>query len=199
MEDVTGLDVDPPHVGVGAPAGPVRHGALHRQVDVEDDRQVHEDHVVLGEVEVVDHRRAGHGDGLAADQGPAGVGDVVRQVRGAERVPEEVQLAGPRVELGVGGHRGGEPPVEVVAADGVELGGDLVREPGLDEGQDPARVAHDVGVRHPHGQVDVALVVDEGPLPRQALGAHVPVAVPAGRPGVEGDAVQHAVTQEPVW
>jgi hypothetical protein len=80
MEDVAGVDVEPPHVGGTVLAGHdpdpravrlgplVGHAAAPGQGGVEDDGQVHPHDVVLGDGEVVHHRRARHVDRPAVEQ-----------------------------------------------------------------------------------------------------------------------------------
>ena len=117
-----------------------RHLTLHGQLEVEDRRQVHEDHVVLGHVEVVHHRRPADGDGLDLHQLAGGRDPQVGEVRLQEVVAERQQLAGDRAELRVGGERALQLPAEVERADRLELVVEAVREVALLQRQRPAGV-----------------------------------------------------------
>ncbi len=70
---------------------------------------------------------AGHGDLRRVHERTGRVEHVIRQERRHRRVAEEVQLAGLRAQLRMGGERGGQLAAEVVAADRVELRAQLVR------------------------------------------------------------------------
>jgi hypothetical protein len=204
VEDVAGVDLEPAHL-----AGPVeRHdtqpgavlvapGVGHPRTQLERHGQVEEHRVVLGDREVVHHRRPGHVDRRARHELPVGREPVVGDIRRREAVAEEVQLARGRVGLRVRGHRGGELSVEVDGTHGLELPRDLVREPALDEGQQPARVLDDVRVGDDGRAVDGAVLGDEG-LAGQCARAHPAVAVPLGAPLAQPHAVQHPVAGEPV-
>ena len=79
VEDVARLDLEPAHFGAPGAArqdadprrvviAPVeRHAALERQREIEDHRQIHEQHVPRRDGEVVDHRRAADRDLFALD------------------------------------------------------------------------------------------------------------------------------------
>jgi len=205
MEDVARRDVEPADVLVApaarhdaqtsavvvAPA--VRHGAGHRELHVEDDRQIHEDDVALGDAEVVDHRRARHVDDLALHQPSRGVGAVVGEKRGREPVGEEVELAGERALLRMRGHARREPAVVIEAAHRLELARDLRRERRLDEREHAAGVLDDVRVRDAGREIaDGRRVLHERPCP------HVAIAVPLRAAVAERDSVQHPVAEEPV-
>jgi hypothetical protein len=206
VRQVARLDVEPAHVGAfavpvdHAEAGavvvvpPPRRGAGLQQRHVEHDGGVVEDGVVRGDGEVVHHRRSGHLDDAGVRDATVGVGSVVRQVRRAERVPEEEQLAGRRARLRMGRHRTAQVALEVVGTDGVELGGELVREAALLEREETTGVLDDVGV----GGGDVRV----GGAGCRRLAEHrradVAVAVPAGGAVLEGDAVHHPVAGEQV-
>ncbi len=136
---------------------------------------------------------------LGRHQLPAGIDHVVAEEGGAEEVdPEEDQLAGHRVELGVGTHRRCQRPVEVVHLRTVEVGGEPVGESGLHQGESAPGVADHVGV-------GLAVHGFEGATGRggarfggEGTGAHPPVAVPGCLPARERDGVDHAVAGEPV-
>ncbi len=209
MEDVAGVDVEPPHVGGTVLAGhdpdpravrvhpPVRHAAAPGQGVVEDDGQVHPHDVVLGDGEVVHHRRPGHVDRPAVEQLALRGDPVVGEIGRREPGPEQVQFTGDRVLLRVRGHRGGQLPAEVVRPDGLQLRGDPVRQADLAQGEDGVGVPDHVGVRGRRGQVDGAVLTDEG-VTLQLPCLHPPVAVPLGPPAAQPDAVQHAGPGEPV-
>ncbi len=207
VEDVARLDREPAHragavqlhhadpgrvavvPGVGQPAA--------EQADLEGDRQVEEHRVPVGDREVVHHRRPGARDLDAAHQLARGREPVVGQVRRERVVAEEVQVAGHRVALGVGGHRGAQPAAEVARPDGVQLRGQLVREPALDQREQPAGVLEHVRVGHHRGPVQRAVGADERAAGQRA-GAHPAVAVPLGAAVPQPHAVDHAVPGEPV-
>ncbi len=209
MEDVAGVDVEPAHVGGTVLAGhdpdpravrvrpPVRHAAVPGQGVVEDDGQVQPHDVVLGDGEVVHHRRPGHVDRPAVEQLPLRGDPVVGEVGRREPGPEQVQFTGDGVLLRVRGHRRGQLPGEVVRPDGLQLRSDPVRQADLAQGKDGVGVPDHVGVRGCRGQVDGAVLTDEG-VTLQLPCLHPPVAVPLGPPAAQPDAVQHAGPGEPV-
>ncbi len=161
------------------------------------------DHVRL--VDTVDRCRSSSDGAVGADNGPG-------EERCGHVVPEDDQLAGGGVDLGVGGDPGGEPSGEVVPAEGVQLRADLVGRGALGEGEEVAGVADDVDVGvELEGPRRVRIVAEErlvderrghqpaeerlagALLGEQALRAHQPVGV-AGLAGFEPHAVQHPVT-----
>ena len=115
VEDVAGVDVVPSHLIVGAVARhhaqPGRvvvvpadgHFAAHRQFHVEHRRQVHEHHVVPGDVEVMHHGRPADRDVLHLHQLAIRRYAQVAQVGRHGRVAEGEQFAGDRADLGVRG------------------------------------------------------------------------------------------------
>ena len=113
-------------------------------------------------------------------------------------VSEEVQFPGGRADLRVSGHRIVELAAEVVAADRLQIIGDLVRQRRLDEGQCLACVIDDVGVGHRRPKVPGAVGVVEREGLDEAVGAHPAVAVPLGGTAFEAHAVDHSVAREPV-
>ncbi len=212
VEDVAGVHGEPadPAVrvvsaqqaepGAVAVVPAVGHRAAGQgEFDVEDDRQVHEDDVPGGECEVVHHRRSGHLDGPAEHQLAAGVGAVVGEVGGLQHaVAEEVQFAGGRAGLRVGGHRGVQPAAEVVRSLGVQVAGQLVGQGGLDQGEGAARVPDDVGVGGAGGEVAPAVAVVHPRPVGEPAGAHPAVAVGDGPAALQAHPVDHAVAEEPV-
>ena len=195
MEDVAGIDVEPAdltervvaaqHAQAGAVAVVPSVGHVARIVDghveAEHDRQVHEDDVVFGEGEVVHHRQRLDLERPIDGQLTGGVGPVVGDVRLKDvAVSEEVQFSGGRADLRVGRHRVVELAAEVVAADRLQIVGDLVGQRRLDKGQRLACVVDDVGVGHGRPKVPGAVGVVEREGLDEAVGAHPAVAVPLG-------------------
>ncbi|NYD49762.1 hypothetical protein BJY14_005745 [Actinomadura luteofluorescens] len=211
VEDVAGVDLVPGDLARAVAAHHAEPGAVRvvpdvghsgrsgqRQVDVEHHRQVQPDHVVLGDREIVHHRRARHLDLAALGQRPVRREPVVGE-EGLERpVPEEQQVAGDRVLLRMRGHGAGEAPAEVAGADRLQLGRHLVGESGLHQRPDPARVRDDVGVGLHRAAVEGEVVADERRLVEVGVGPHPPVAVPLGAAVPQPDAVDHSVAGEPV-
>ena len=213
VEHVARVDVEPPHrtervvtphhaePGAVLVAPPVGHVALtlDRDVEIENDRQVHEDDVLGGQREVVHH-------GVRLDiqrpvdrQLAVGVGTVIRDVRLEDAaVSEEVQLAGRRADLRMRGHRIDQLAAEVVGAQRLQVVGDLVGQRRLDQRQRLAGVVDDVGVGDAGPQVAGAIGVVEREVLLEAVGAHPAVAIPGGAAALDADAVDHAVAGEPV-
>ena len=211
VEHVAGVDVVPLHLGVVAGAGhdaearrvvlvPAdghvpRHGCFH----AEHCGQVHEHHVVLGDVEVVHHRRAAHGDGLLLHQFAVGRHPQVREVRLHERVAERQHLAGRGADLRVRGERALQHTVVTRGTDGLEVAVDHVGPVAFLEGEDLPGVAHHVGVGLRAGHVahvrHVQDVLGRIGIERRL---HVAVAVPLGLAAMQADAVQHPVAEERV-
>jgi hypothetical protein len=185
-------DADPRRVGV-VPA--VGH-APPDQVHPEHHRQVQEHRVPVGDREVVHHRRPGAGHLGAGHQLPGRGQPVVDQVRGQRAVGEEVQVAGVRVALGVGGHGGGQPAVEVARPDRLQLRRDLVRETVLDQREQLPAVLDDVGVGDDGGAVEALGAEERAAL--QRAGADPAVAVPLRAALPQPHPVDHPVAQEPV-
>ena len=163
--------------------------------------------MVLRDREVVHHRRPGDVDDLAPHERAVGGRDVVREVRRERRVAEEKHLAGLGIELRMRRHGTGEPPVEVVLADGVERAGHHPRgEGGLHEREQLTRMPDDVRVagvletRNLRGlELEQAAVERAACLLLLAEPAAQDVAVPVARaPVVERDGVDHSVAVEPV-
>ena len=213
VEHVARVDLEPAHLAERIVAAehaqprPVRvvpavgHvlGATGGDVHAEHDRQVHEDHVVRGEREVVHHRQRLDLDGPVDHQFPVGVRAVVGDVWFEQvAVTEEVEFAGRRADLGVGGHGVDQLAAEVVGADGLEVVGDLVWQRRLDERQRPSRVVDDVRVGGRGAQVAGAVGVVEREGFDEAVGPDPPVAVPLGLTAFDANAVDHAVTGEPM-
>ena len=187
-----------PGAGLGHPAEGQRP-AGGRQVEIEDHRQVEEDHPGGGHPEVVDHHRPGDVDGLGAGQDPGGVDHVVAEERWPEDVvPEEEELAGVRIDLGMGGHRGGQGAVEVVDPGPAEVGGDGVGESRLHQGQGGPGVADDMGVGRAVERLARPAGGGVSDLGGQLPGPHPPVAVAGGPAAAQLDVVEHPVTAEPV-
>jgi hypothetical protein len=135
------------------------------------------------------------------------------EIGGEGRVAEEEQLPAAGVELGVRGHRPHQRAVEVVLADGVQLGGELGGQRRLHERQQSATMVNDVGVGGVLEQPRLGLQLrwrqrelrqpaKERPsgasLCQQTLGLDPPVAVGGPTVLVEGDCVDHAVAVEDV-
>lgn len=165
---------------------------------VEGDRHVEDHHVVLGEREVVDHRRVRHRDPRTARDAASRIHDQVPDVVPGRVVGDRVQLTGVRVELGVGGERALQGAPEVVGAHGVQLVVEFVRQrSALLKRQDPPPVRDHMGVarevvrRHGTGVGLAELLRDLG-------GAHPAVAVPLGAALAQPHAVHHAVAEHPV-
>ncbi len=217
VEDVAGVDVDPPDRRGGAlerhdpDAGavglvpPEREPAAGSSVDggqgdveVEDHRQVPEHDVAIGDGEVVDHGRPRDRHLLARHQRPVGLGHVVGEERRGEPVPEEVHAAGVGVDLRVGGHGRLQLPAEVVGTHRGEVGGrQLVREAHLAGGQQLPAVGEHAHVALVAGPAGCAAAQEVG-LGGVHRRLHVAVPVPAGLAAVEAHPVHHAVAQEPV-
>ena len=213
MEHVARVDVEPPHltervvtphhaepraVVVVPPVGHVAL-ALHGDVEIEHDRQVHEDDVLGGQREVVHHRQRRDVQRPVDGQLAVGVGAVIGDVRREDvAVAEEVQLAGRRADLRVRGHRVDQLAAEVVGAQRLQVVGDLVGQRRLDQRQRLAGVVDDVGVGDAGAQVAGAVGVVEREVLLEAVGAHPAVAVPGGAAALDANAVDHAVAGEPV-
>ena len=195
VEHVAEPDVEPTHrvgltvAGQQAHAGAVVRvpgvrelGPGHRRVEVEGHREVEEDHVVLGDGAVVDHRPPLDGHPDLAPQATVGTDDRVAEVVPGPEVADRVQLPGVWIPLGVGGVALLDRSVETVHRHRLQLIGQLDREePRLDDRPGPAGVADDVGVR---GEAPVA------PYPA--------VPVPLGPPVPQPQAMHHALPGEPV-
>ena len=165
---------------------------------VEGDRHVEDHHVVLGEREVVDHRRVRDWDPRGPHHLARRADDQVPDAVPGRVVGDRVQLVGPDVELGVRGERALERAPEVVRADGVQLVVEFVRQwPALLEREDPPPVGDHMGVarevvrRHGTG-------VGLAELLRHLRGAHPAVAVPLGPALTQPHPVHHAVAEHPV-
>lgn len=177
----------------------VRHGvAPLGSRGVEGDGQIEDHDVLLGEREVVHHRRVRHRD-PRGPRDPARVVDhLVPDVVPGGVVGDRVQFSGRRVELGVGGEGPFEGAAEVVRAHRVELVVEFVRQrPALLEGQDPSLVPDHMGVAR-------EVVRRDGPgvrlaeLLRHGGRADPAVAVPLRATVPQPHAVHHALTEHPV-
>ena len=215
MEDVAGLDVEPPQAVQPGPStrqhadarsvtgipGIGERRAGHRVVEVEGHRQVVEHGEVLGDRHVVHHRATGDRDVLAAHD-PTVPGDdrVLDDLGSRPEVAGGVQLTGDRVELRVGGVPVRQCAVEVASADRRQLVVHLDRFGArLDDGEGPAAEPDDIGVRsvvHPLGTGAAGVGLSESG--RHTTGSDPPVAVPLGATVAQADAVHHAVAGEPV-
>ena len=171
----------------------------HRLFEIEDDRQVHEDDVVLGDREIVNHGRAGHVDLFGLYQHALGVDPVVGEQEREESIAEEMHFAGFGAELGVSCHAGLQFAGKIVGADRLEFGRHLGRETGLDQSKHAPGVLHDICVGHRDGAVDGKVFSDKrGLRVREGPGAYPSVAEGAGPAALELDAMQHAVAREPM-
>ena len=149
--------------------------------------------------EVVHHRHRGHLDGPVDGQCAVGVGPVIADVRLKEvAVAEEMQFPGGGTDLRMRRHRIVELAVEVVAADRLQIIGDLVGQRRLDQGQGLAGMADDMGVGHRRAQIAGAVGVVDRKGVVEAVGADPAIAVPLGRPALDADTVDHPVADEPV-
>ena len=209
MEHVARLDLEPANVGVGPVAGhhtkacPGVAVELERHpggecAEVEADRQVHEDDVVLRDLEVVHHHHVGDFDALKLLQLAVGAHTDVVQVRRAHvEVAEREELAGDRAHLRVRCHRAGESAAVVLHAKRVQLVIDAPRPVPFLQAKNLSVVRQHVSVAGASGEVAHAghrvleRVGDVG-------GLYEPVAIPLGLAVREADAVDHAVTEEPV-
>ena len=211
VEDVSGRHLHPANVGIGAAEGhhpdagavlrlPAERqiGTLGRHRQVEHHRELPEDHVTIGDGEVVHHRRLAHLDRRRVNQPALGVGHVVGEERLEEPVAEEVQLAGLGIHLGVRGHVGVQLAVEVVDADrGQVLRRQLVgkadlarREQLVVVGERRDVAVADVPTGYPGVSEPVTAFVQGGP--------HPTVGVRLGLAALKANPVQHAVANEPV-
>jgi len=214
VEDPAGVDFDPLNpagaavvaaeqadTGLVCRVPGVRHLPSGRhQVQAEGDRQVEQDHVLLGEREIVHHRPVSDRDVGRPAHPPAAVDDDVLDMVPGPVVGDGVQLTGSVIGLGVGGEAAGQGAAEIARAERLQLTGKLVRErPGLYGGQGSPGMADDVRVgREVHALMDRA----SGPCLAhrfgQPLGADPAVPVPLGPAVAQPDAVHHAGAEEPV-
>jgi len=176
------------------------YGSGSQQVQAEGDRQVEQDHVVLGKREVVHHRSVVDRNIGGAAHPPRGVDDDVPDMIPSPEVRDGVQFAGPMVGLRVRGEAPGQRAVEVIWSERVQLIAKLVRQRAcLDGGKGPSRMTDDVHVgREVHALVYWAgrpcLVHRLG----QRLGAHPAIPVPLGPTIAQPNPVDHARPEKPV-
>jgi DNA-binding CsgD family transcriptional regulator len=215
VEDPAGVDVDPAD-GAGLRAGlaayqadaclvcrvpGVRHlPSARQQAQAEGDRQVQQDHVVLGQREVVHHGPVVDRYVGGAAHPPRGVDDDVPDVIPSPEVRDRVQLTGPAIGLGVRGEAAAQRAAEVARSERVQLIGDLVRQRArLRGGQGPPGMTDDVHIgREVHALMHRAgrprLVHRRGQPP----GAHPAIPVPLGPSVAQPDPVHHTRAEEPV-
>ena len=141
VEDIAGLDLEPANLAerviaaqyseacavVVVPA--VGHIAftVDRDIEVEHDRQIHEDHMLRRHREVVHHGERLDLYRSVDGQISVGVDTVVGHVWLKQvAVTEEMQFSGRRADLGVRGHRVLKFAAEVVAAHRLQVVGELV-------------------------------------------------------------------------
>ncbi len=188
----SGLVVRVPGVGQLHPG----RGSVH----AEGHGQVEENHVFLGQGEVVDHRPVGDGDVGGCDHLAVGGDDDVLDVVPSPEVGDGVQFTGPRVELGVRGESAGQRAAEIARSPGFQFAGQLIwQRAGLHGGQRPSRVPDDVGVGREVGAgVDRALRPGLAERLGHSPGADPPVAVPLGPAVAQPDSVHHPRAYEPV-
>ena len=174
-----------------------RHLAFESQIEIEHRRQIHEDHVVLGDVEVVHHRGTRDRDRFDLHETTVGRDAQIREVGLERRVAEREKFAGRRTDLRVSGERTLEHSAEVGGADRVQVAVEHVGEVTLFEGQDLSGVTDDVrvGLRTGHVEGD-ARVEDVDRRVLDERGLHVSIAVPLGPAVTQPNAVDHAVTEE---
>ena len=195
---IAGEQTDPVAV-VGVPAE--REASGERQIEIDGARLVVHDRVAGGERHVVQHRHAERDVDRAAHPAIGCDHDVLDMIEPlTPGVDHGVHLAAVGVDLRVGGERARQRAEEVVAADGLELVGELDRAPaGFDHRPRAAGEPTDVGVRRHRAGVpvrtgDVRFATNVA----HVLRADVAVAVPLGPALAEADAVHHAVAHEPV-
>ena len=184
--------------------------ALHGPLEAAGQRHDREQHVVLGDQEVMDHGRVGRLEVGAVDNLAGRIGDAVAHGGGEGMRPDAISepdhLAGLWIQLGMGGDPAGilgriAPRLEGV---GIDLEGHVP----LLEGQQAAGVEQDVGIGHAavlpgrqgvaeHGieaaEEGAAMLVLELPL----RGADIAVAI-GGLAPAQPEGVDHAVAGEPV-
>ena len=141
---------------------------------------------------------AGRRMGSVCHQLTGRVEAVVDELGGVPPVREGVQLAGDGVDLGVGGHPVGQGVAGVGAAQGVELGRQLVGVAALGEGEDAPGEGQHVGVAGVVGGLGRAADRGLAQGGGDGVGAHPAVAVGHGPPSLQLEAVDHPVTGEPV-
>ena len=130
---------------------------------------------------------------------PAGVDDVVAEERRSEDVAaEEDELAGDRIDLRVGGHRRGQPAVEVVDPGPSRSGERAWGNPDSTRARVRAGVADDMGVGRPVDRLARAPRWRGPHLGGQRPGPDPAVAVAGGPAAGQGDGVDHPVAAEPV-
>lgn len=204
--DFAGLDVKGQVAVV-----PVRSARLE-PVEVGGGGLDREDHVVLGDHEVVDQAGVRGLEPHLVQDPAVGVEDVVRDVPAGQAlrlIPEGEHLTGRGVDAGMGGEgRAGDRPVEVPFPVGLQgVGVDPHGAGVLLQDQELPGMEDDVGVRRPaagagHGVVvgvGVAVGAEQraagGAFQLQLLGLHVAAAVVDVAVG-EGEHAQHAVAVE---
>ncbi len=186
-------------VPLGEPGQQCRDGlgrpAVQIRAEVQRHRKVVEHDILLGQREVVHHRLRPQADVDGATHLPVDSGHrVLHDVSAHRVVGDRVQFTGQRVALGVGGVSAEQRAAEVGRSNGFQFVGQLVgTRAGLDDGQRPAALSDDVGVR---GEVEAAVGRTAAPglaqLARDVRGAHPPVAVPVRLAVAQPQTVRHA-------
>ena len=159
VEHVAGVDLKPAHrapraialhhpqPGTGRSSERQRRLAAHGRLQVKHHGQVHEHHMVGGDVPVMHHHRIGQVDGLRLHHLTRRVGAVIGEIRCAgQLIAEEQQLPGQRTGAGMGGHRPRHRTGKIMRAYGIELAIDRPGRVRLLQGQPLTGMGDNIGV-----------------------------------------------------
>ncbi len=215
VEDVARVDGHPLHIVGGSLARQepdswfvrgipeVRQtGAFHRCIEIEHARQVEDQHVPFGDCQIVDHWSTGKWNvDVAANTTVDANHQVLHLVAPAPVVRHDVQFARARVALRMGGERKGQRPVETRDSNRVQVVRQFHgRRTCLDDCKGSSGMPDYVGVGGKRRVVGRPIAWRRCSTLEIAyfLCANPTVSVPRGVPGVQSDAMHHAMTREPV-